>query len=168
MAKPKPRTPTQIERRARQRLAWILTLAGKSPSLRKLARAPIPWTAEFELVGHTKMRTLNRAWRGKNYATDVLSFRAPSLFRERGMIGELVICHTVAAQQAEEQGHSVDREMDVLLVHGVLHLLGLDHERSRLQAQKMARYERKLLRSLRITRSGLIARTQAKRGPRRK
>ena len=132
---------------------------GQSRALNRLARAPIPWTAELELVGNLKMKALNKAWRGKDYATDVLSFRAPTLFREQGMIGEIVICVPVAQAQARQVGHSLDRELDLLLVHGALHLLGLDHEKSKVQARRMSRFEAKLLRQLRVRTQGLITRS---------
>ena len=69
------------------------------------------------------MRTLNRSYRRKNYATDVLSFPA-----ESPMLGDLVIATGVAKRQAREAGHSYHTELRVLALHGLLHLLGYDHE----------------------------------------
>ncbi len=71
------------------------------------------------------MRRLNREWRKKDKPTDVLSF--PS--GERGFLGDLVIDVPYAARQARSRGHSLERELQILLVHGVLHLLGFDHEK---------------------------------------
>ena len=70
------------------------------------------------------MRALNREWRGMDLPTDVLSF--PS--GDRGFLGDLVIDVPYAARQARRRGHPVAREVKILLAHGLLHLLGYDHE----------------------------------------
>jgi probable rRNA maturation factor len=77
------------------------------------------------LVGEDDMREMNRQFRDKNAPTDVLSF--PS---EGGglQLGDIAICVPVALAQAQEYGHSPQRELTFLAVHGLLHLLGLDHE----------------------------------------
>jgi probable rRNA maturation factor len=89
------------------------------------------------LVSDRKIRELNRQWRGKDYATDVLSF--PLAVDERGVferaeqseetweIGELIISMEKAAEQAAQYGHSNERELAFLFVHGFLHILGFDH-----------------------------------------
>ena len=69
-------------------------------------------------------RALNKRHRGRNYATDVLSF-APV---EPGSLGELVLCPEVVRRQATESGVTFRQELGLLLVHGALHLLGYDHE----------------------------------------
>ena len=81
------------------------------------------------------MRTLNRAYRNKDYATDVLSFpvfgtTTPSAGgnAEAMFLGDIVIATGVAQRQAEEAGHPVSTELKVLALHGLLHLLGYDHE----------------------------------------
>lgn len=83
------------------------------------------------------MRALNRQFRGTDHATDVLSF--PS--EERGFLGDVVIASGVAARQAREAGHSLLIELKVLSLHGLLHLLGYDHETDQ---GKMARVEARL------------------------
>lgn len=75
--------------------------------------------------GDARMRRLNREWRKKDKPTDVLSF--PS--GETGFLGDVVIDVPYAARQARSRGHSLERELQILLVHGVLHLLGFDHEK---------------------------------------
>ena len=75
------------------------------------------------LVSDARMRTLNRRFRRKDYPTDVLSFPADS-----AMLGDLVIATGVAKRQAREAGHSYQTELRVLALHGLLHLLGYDHE----------------------------------------
>src|SRR5437870_3108169 len=71
------------------------------------------------ITDDTEMRRLNREFRGKNYATDVLSFPAP--------IDEIAISLDRAAEQAAEHGHAIADELRILILHGVLHLTGLNH-----------------------------------------
>jgi probable rRNA maturation factor len=72
-----------------------------------------------------RLRAMNRKFRGQDYATDVLSFPAPP---SDGVLGELAISLDRAAEQAAALGHSVEEELRILILHGVLHLAGLDHE----------------------------------------
>jgi len=97
------------------------------------------------------MRTLNHTWRSKDSTTDVLSFplregRFPHIQPE--MLGDIVISLPVAARQAAEAGHPLSVELERLLVHGLLHLLGYDHEQGLLEARRMKRKEQRLLKSL--------------------
>lgn len=149
------------ELQARRRLRRLLKLLpAHLPVARRYARKA-PLEAEVSLVGATRMRKLNLSYRGKDRPTDVLSFEAPLPFRHQGMLGELVICTAVLLRQSRELGHSPARELDVLLVHGALHLLGFDHELGAAQARKMRRSEDRILAALvgpRTTQLGLIAR----------
>jgi probable rRNA maturation factor len=77
------------------------------------------------LAGEGLLRRLNRDYRGKDRPTDVLSFPGPG--GEEGL-GDVVISVPTAARNAGRQGHSVQRELDVLALHGFLHVLGHDHE----------------------------------------
>lgn len=107
---------------------------------------------------------MNYSWRGKNKATDVLSFpqwEKPELKRlakARSVpsweLGDVVISLDTAKKQAKEHGITVERELEILLVHGILHLLGYDHEISPTEQRKMEALERKLLGE-----SGLIQRS---------
>jgi rRNA maturation RNase YbeY len=106
------------------------------------------------------MKRLNSGYRKKSYATDVLSFGAPEPFRSQGWLGELVVCAPVLERQAREQGHSGERELDVLLAHGLLHLLGLDHERSQAEAERMSRLESRLLSGQGLTARGFSKRAR--------
>jgi probable rRNA maturation factor len=97
------------------------------------------------LVGDKEMRPLNAKYRKKNKTTDVLSFSADSLATaKRVLLGDVIISVEQARRQAKERTHSLKREMVILLIHGILHLLGYDHERSRRQAKIMADLEVKL------------------------
>lgn len=121
---------------------------------------------EIEVVNPKVMIQINNDYRGKPKVTDVLSFQAPDIFIQQGILGELVICGPVCLKQAEEQGHNWKVEMDILIVHGLLHLLGFDHEKSSRDAKKMKRLEDELFnKQKRKQLKGLISRTSvAKRG----
>jgi rRNA maturation RNase YbeY len=102
-------------------------------------------------VGDRAMRTLNRVWRNKDRTTDVLSFplREGRFLRiQPDMLGDIVISVPVAARQANEAGHPLALELDRLLVHGLVHLLGYDHEQGFREARSMERKERQLLKRL--------------------
>ena len=96
----------------------------------------------IEFVGDAQMRRLNREYRGNDRTTDVLAFA----FREAGgppstMLGDVVVSIPMAERQAESLGHSLSEELVRLLIHGVLHLVGYDHERSKADARSMKRKE---------------------------
>ena len=100
------------------------------------ARAPGPIRRELSvrLLAPEAMRALNREWRGRDRPTNVLSFPAglPALPLEEGgsvqVLGDLAFCPAVIAREAGEQGKSLEAHWAHLVVHGVLHLRGLDHE----------------------------------------
>jgi probable rRNA maturation factor len=87
------------------------------------------------------VRELNRTWRAVDAPTDVLSFPQ----EERPLLGDVVISMETASRQASALGHSLDVEARVLLVHGLLHLLGHDHEKSGREASEMRAEEARLL-----------------------
>ena len=100
-------------------------------------------------VGDQRMRSLNRQYRGKDRTTDVLAFamrEAPH--SSASLLGDVVIAVPTAVRQAKEGHRSLDEELTVLLVHGILHLCGYDHERSEKEARRMHRRERMILRSI--------------------
>ena len=107
------------------------------------------------LTEDREMRALNRRFRRKNKPTDVLSFPAsPDL---NGYAGDLAISLDIARANARRYGHSLAKEVKILILHGLLHLAGYDHERDN---GRMARMELKLRRELGLP-DGLIARTNA-------
>lgn len=100
-------------------------------------------------VGDQRMRSLNRRYRDKDRTTDVLAFamrEAPH--STASLLGDVVIAVPTALRQAKQGQRSLDEELTVLLVHGILHLCGYDHERSEKEARRMHRRERMVLRSL--------------------
>jgi probable rRNA maturation factor len=102
------------------------------------------------LFDETAARDLNKQYRGKNYATNVLSFPYQRLPREKSaLLGELALCPAVIAREAREQRKVPRDHFAHLTVHGVLHLLGYDHENER-DAKKMEAIERRVLAGLGI------------------
>ncbi|MCO5054559.1 rRNA maturation RNase YbeY [Thermomonas sp.] len=106
----------------------------------------------IRLVGAREGRALNRHYRGKDYATNVLSF--PAELPEglpKGvtlpLLGDLVLCAPVVAREAKEQGKPLAAHYAHLIVHGCLHLLGWDHEDPR-EAEAMEQLEREILAGL--------------------
>jgi probable rRNA maturation factor len=102
----------------------------------------------IRVVDEKEGRALNRHYRGKDYATNVLSF--PVELPEGvtlPLLGDLVICAPVVAKEAQQQGKPLAAHYAHLTIHGVLHLLGLDHENPR-EADAMEQIERDILASL--------------------
>jgi len=94
------------------------------------------------LTDDRELRRLNREFLGKDYPTDVLSFPEPG---PDGFLGEIAISVERAAEQAREHGHSTEQEISILMLHGVLHLVGMDHERDRGRMRRAeARWRAKL------------------------
>jgi probable rRNA maturation factor len=108
------------------------------------------------ITSSDKIRELNRRYRGKNNATDVLSFALPS--KRAKMVGDLAISAEIAAANAAQLGHSTETELKILMLHGLLHLAGYDHEtdNGEMRAREM---ELRLQLKLPV---GLIERAQAK------
>lgn len=103
-------------------------------------------TVTVRFVAEAEGRRLNREFRGKDYATNVLSFHYESGPRAP-LAGDLVICAPVVAREAREQGKPLEAHYAHLLVHGLLHLQGRDHE-TEADALRMEREERAILRRL--------------------
>lgn len=76
---------------------------------------------------------MNKTYRGKGYATDILSFSS----EDPRCLGDLVIASSVVRAQAKDHGLSFQEELGYMVLHGMLHLLGYDHEKSRAEARKM-------------------------------
>jgi probable rRNA maturation factor len=119
-AKPLPQTSTRILSQFMKRAQAAVGLRGQVTVL---------------LTGDATMRDLNRRFRGKNKATDVLTFPASNLVQNQGKTqkksqekGDVAISVETAIRQSVEQGHSLSTEIKVLMLHGLLHLAGHDHE----------------------------------------
>ena len=117
------REPEPLDPSAFERLAAFVLEREEAPENVELSIA---------LVDLAEMTELNEKYRGTEGPTDVLSFECDDLCAaaadEPVTLGDVVIAPEVAETQAEEYGHTVEEELNLLLVHGVLHLLGYDHE----------------------------------------
>jgi probable rRNA maturation factor len=113
--------------------------------LRRWARAAVRGSANVTLriVAATEARRLNRQFRGKDYATNVLTFA----YGDKPLEGDIVICAPVVAREAREQGKPTAAHYAHLVVHGLLHLQGHDHERDA-DARRMEDRERRILAKL--------------------
>ena len=110
------------------------------------------------LAPDARVRALNREYRGKDAPTDVLAFQADAPFSQRGaFLGDIVIATGVARRQARAARHAYRAELRVLALHGLLHLLGYDHEHQA-DGGAMARAEARLRRKGGL-RTGLIGRS---------
>ncbi len=122
------------------------------------------------IVGDGRMRKLNKMYRGRNRVTDVLAFANKSVIPylakafprlKKGKdiefieppdnvkrLGEVIICYPRAKKQAKRLKHSLGKELTILLIHGILHLLGYEDEKSEKQAKEMREMENKILKKV--------------------
>jgi probable rRNA maturation factor len=132
--------------------------AGKrvpSRSLQKIAQAVLDAMGQTKaelslaLIGDAEMRRLNARYRQKDYPTDVLSFPIEGGAQGVGaLLGDVIISVDKAREQALERGCTEAEEIVTLLIHGIVHLLGYDHERSAKDARAMKQQESKIRRAL--------------------
>jgi probable rRNA maturation factor len=128
--------------------------------LLRLAQAMLSHVGEsaaelgLTFIGDRRMRRLNHRFRNKDRATDVLAFATREARLPHGvdlsarLLGDVVISVPTAMRQAKEGRRSLDQELVALMIHGILHLCGYDHERSDSEARRMERRERILLKRL--------------------
>ena len=126
----------------------------------QVAREQVARGREFHclITGDAELKSLNLRFRAKDATTDVLSFPSDALSFSSGAknpLGDIAISLGRARVQARERGHSIETEVCILLLHGVLHLMGMDHETDN---GKMARAELRWQRKLGLP-AGLIERT---------
>ena len=133
-----------------------MSAPGVTRWLTGVAPAHARGTVSIALVGDATVRTLNRTFRGIDRATDVLSFPCDATSDRGRFFGDIIIARGLARRQARRAGHSELTELRVLALHGLLHLLGYDHEQDR---GAMRRLERRLRRKGGL-REGLIERTE--------
>lgn len=151
------RSPQAVRRRSPQVLvrSWLRRVSLRHAAIETTARRVLEAAGDsgaelsLVLVGDRRMRRLNRRYRGRDHPTDVLAFPLRNATGPASsLLGDVVISLHTAARQAKAAGHSVDREVVTLIIHGVLHLCGYDHEREEREARRMRRKERAILRSL--------------------
>jgi len=108
----------------------------------------------INLVGESRIRGLNKKYRNKDKATDVLSFplsEKPIIHNSKFIIhdlGDIFICLSIAKKQAKSENINIEKKLARLTVHGFLHLLGYDHEKSEKDAEKMFSLEDKFLKKI--------------------
>jgi len=119
------------------------------------AQSDYPELADTEVsvkfTSDAEVRALNAAWRGKDKATNVLSFPMAEEPEGAPMLGDIVLAQGVCAREADEKKVAIETHATHLVVHGMLHLLGYDHETSDTEAEAMEDIERKALASLGIS-----------------
>jgi probable rRNA maturation factor len=116
------------------------------------------------LLDENAARALNRRDRGKDYATNVLSYRYEPLRGEKpALLGDLALCAAVVTREAAAQGKPLRAHYAHLTVHGVLHLLGFDHE-THVEAERMEALERRILAGLGIADPYRVDRVRPPRG----
>ena len=151
--------------------AWRRAVPDVEARVRAAARAALrsmkPRRGRSEITvrlsGDRDVRRLNRDFRGKDKPTNVLSFPAGDAAPPRGaplMLGDIVIAYGTVAREAAEQGKSIRDHLLHLVVHGVLHLLGHDHQR-RAEAQRMEKLETALLAGFGIADPYILERRRA-------
>ena len=153
---PQPRGTPRRDAVRKRELQAFLARAIQSVGLRG--------TVSVLLTGDAQIRQMNRDYRGKDVPTDVLSFPAAGLDglddghdqRRTRLAGDLAVSLQTAARQAQAFGHPLESEVKILLLHGLLHLAGFDHETD---SGQMARRERRLRKELALP-SGLIQRSR--------
>jgi probable rRNA maturation factor len=138
---------------------------GLGPWLARIAPRSARGTVSIAILPDARVKSLNRKYRGANKNTDVLSFPEKGsgvIFEARGrklhptpFLGDIAISREIAQKQAKSLGHSLRTELRVLALHGLLHLLGYDHDSDN---GRMAREEARLRRKARLP-LGLIARS---------
>jgi probable rRNA maturation factor len=127
----------------------------KSALLREAARATLEQQRlqgdlTIVITGNAQLRALNREFRGVDAPTDVLSFATddqPQASKQTRYLGDVIISYTQANEQAKVGGHPVEAELQLLVVHGVLHLLGHDHD-TRPEKARMWQAQAKILKSI--------------------
>jgi probable rRNA maturation factor len=136
-----------------------IDISGKAPGvsrseLRTWARAILRHLHQTQaelslaLVTDPTIHALNHQYRGKDKPTDVLSFPLADEIQPF-LLGDLVISVDTAVRQAQRRGYPLQEELQILLIHGILHLLGYDHEVSRSEAIRMHRKEREVMKVVR-------------------
>lgn len=123
-----------------RRLVRVIREAQDLPGIRKNG-PKVNWKIDLKFVNRPEMTALQKKYMGKKVATDILSFPTVIAIFERGFLGDLVICLPVLKEQAKHYKHDTATELQVLLIHGLLHLLGFDHEADKGVSDK----ERKLM-----------------------
>ncbi|MEJ7620816.1 MAG: rRNA maturation RNase YbeY [Aquificaceae bacterium] len=126
------------------RIRWVRDIVSKLLEIRGLEGIEI----SVYLTDDNTIKLLNKNFRGKDKATDVLSFTYNEQVGGYKLLGEIAISIDTAKRQAKELGHSLEEEIKRLLVHGFVHLLGYDHELGEEEEKQFMELEKRLIESL--------------------
>ena len=142
-----------LKNQQRRRLINRTKIKKTAARILSLLKQPRLSMAELSIlfVGDRKMKQLNSDFRGLRKSTDVLSFESGIPVRGVGqppVLGDIVICIPKAESQAKAAGTGLDEELNRLLIHGILHLTGYDHEASDYRARIMRKKEEDILNAL--------------------
>ena len=136
--------------------AWLQAEPGTEALVWRAAQAVLDAHQDIEgqgivilLADDDSVQVLNRDFRQKDYPTNVLSFPAPTEGNPEGLIGDIALAFGVCQREAAEQGKPLAHHLQHLVAHGVLHLLGYDHEGDE-EAESMEALEREILATLNI------------------
>jgi probable rRNA maturation factor len=142
---------TEGELRAFVEERWVRKIVRQ---VLKAEQVASPYEVSLVFTNADRVKQLNRDYRGVNEPTDVLAFQMlPERQSDSSFalppdgvtrLGEVIVSYPQALAQAKERRHSLERELALLVIHGILHLLGYDHEESR-EAKKMREREKELL-----------------------
>ena len=131
---------------------WIELLEKVVKEAVDLEQFPLDFEIGISLVTPEEIQELNHQYRGKDQVTDVLSF---PIYEEADpepvQLGDIVICLKRAKEQAEEYGHSLERELCFLTAHGMLHLMGYDHMEEE-EMEKMQKKEKEIMQRIHMPR----------------
>ncbi|QSX08395.1 rRNA maturation RNase YbeY [Alkalibacter rhizosphaerae] len=131
---------------------WIELLEKVVKEAVDLEQFPLDFEIGISLVTPEEIQELNHQYRGKDQVTDVLSF---PIYEETDpepvQLGDIVICLERAKEQAEEYGHSLERELCFLTAHGMLHLMGYDHMEEK-EMEKMQKKEKEIMQRIHMPR----------------
>lgn len=94
------------------------------------------------LIGVSRIKKLNKKYLNRDYPTDVLVFPETESYLKINNLGEIIICPQVVKKNAKKFKLTFKKELSKILIHGILHLLGYDHEKSKKEAEKMERKEK--------------------------
>ncbi len=143
----KPVSQKEIETYAVSALKkWLKKTVMQAAIRKRLIKSEAKnYQIDISICNAPRMAKINYAFRKIKEPTDILSFPTHEFFQRQGVLGDLVLCGPVALKQAKEIGHPWKKEVDVLLVHGILHLFHFDHETGDKDAKEMGKWESKIL-----------------------
>jgi len=147
----KTKSELKLKRLIKRATLHALNHLPASTLTRKLKGRKPPYHLDIALVSKKSMQRLNFEYRKKQKTTDVLSFSLldlPRVAPSPTLIGQMVLCCPVIQSQARQWGVEPEEELQRMIIHGVLHLFGYDHEGSKKEAKAMFRLQEKLLSQL--------------------